>query len=194
MSSDLDPYLHAYACECFGWKCFICNEEAMDQIGIEEQFLADGYVVFTDSLDHSKWVFCTTCRKPFHLKCVTTQTEHQVKLKGWPFICTFNECQGKKIKQVTPPTSQTRSTNWVTKRGHQAGQYFRTFFLHRMMAKQKFSKKGKGGGRSCRPQNRRKMPCPIRARVIRPGRSQTWTRQRNFGRPTRLKPRKISCP
>ena len=102
MSSDLDPYLHAYACECFGWKCFIGNEEAMDQIGIEEQFLADGYVVFTDSLDRSKWVFCTTCRKPFHLKCVTTQTEHQVKLKGWPFICTFNECQGKKKSSGSP--------------------------------------------------------------------------------------------
>ena len=101
--------------------------------------------------------------------------------------------KGNKIKRVTPPTSQTRSTNRVTKWVTKWVTIFGLSFLHRMMAKQKFSKKGKGV-RSCRPQNRRKTPCPIKAREIRDGRSQTWTRQRNFGRPTRQKQRKISCP
>ena len=92
---ELDPYLHAYACDCFGWKCFICNQEAKDQIGIEDQFLGDGKVVLKDGFDDSKWVFCTICKKCYHLECVTTQTEQQIEAKGWPFTCSFNECQGK---------------------------------------------------------------------------------------------------
>ena len=51
MTSNLDSYLHAYAYDCLGWKCFICNEEAKDQIDNKEQFMADGYIVFTDGID-----------------------------------------------------------------------------------------------------------------------------------------------
>ena len=65
--TELDPYHHAYACACFGWKCFICNGEANDQIGIQDQFLADYYVVFTDSIVGTKWVFCMNCKKAYHL-------------------------------------------------------------------------------------------------------------------------------
>ena len=99
---ELDPYLHAYASDSLGWKCFICNEEAKDQIGIEEQFLADYYVVFTDCIDGSKWVFCTSCKKPYHLKCVTSDSEQQIQIKGWPFTCSFNECQGAKSQAGQP--------------------------------------------------------------------------------------------
>ena len=105
MTSNLDSYLHAHACDCLGLKCFICNEEAKDQIGIEDQFIADDYVVFTDSIDGSKWVFYTTCKKPYHLKCVTCDTEQQIHAKGWPFTCTFNECKGK-ANQVGHPFNQ----------------------------------------------------------------------------------------
>ena len=95
MTGNLDSYLHAHACDCLGWKCFICNGEAKDQIGIEDQFMADEYVVFTDGIDGSKWVFFSTCKKLYHLKCVTCDTEQQIHAKEWPFICTFNECKGK---------------------------------------------------------------------------------------------------
>ena len=91
--SDQDAYLHAYAFNCLGWKCYIYNHEAKDQIGIEMQFLGDGHVVFTDQLDGSKWVFCTKCKKSYHLQCVTSSTEQQIEAKEWPFICSFNECK-----------------------------------------------------------------------------------------------------
>ena len=101
---ELDPYQHAYACDCLGWKCFICNNEAKDQIGLEEQFLADGCIVFTDGIDDSKWVFCTTCKNAYHLKCVSCETEEQIHAKGWPFTCTFNKCRGN-IGQAGHPTT-----------------------------------------------------------------------------------------
>ena len=41
---------------------------------------------------NSKWVFCNICKKSFHPACVTHLSEEQVDLKGWPFICTFNQC------------------------------------------------------------------------------------------------------
>ena len=91
--NNQDAYLQAYAVTCLGWKCFICNEEAKDQIGIQMQFLGDGQVVFTDEVDGSKWVFCTGCKQAYHLQCVTSCTEQQLEAKGWPFTCTFNECK-----------------------------------------------------------------------------------------------------
>ena len=99
---ELDPYHHAYACACLGWKCYICSEEAKDQISIEDQFLADDYVIFTDGIEGSKWVFCTTCKKSYHLLCVTSESEQHIKARGWPFTCSFNECEGTK-GQVSQP-------------------------------------------------------------------------------------------
>ena len=93
---ELDPYQPAYASYCLGWKCFICKKEAKDQIGIEDQFLADYCVVFTDGIDGSKWVFYMTCKKAYHLKCVSSESEQHIQAKGWLFTCSFNECQGAK--------------------------------------------------------------------------------------------------
>ena len=69
--------------------------------------------------------------------------------KDGPLYAHLMSANGNKIKRVTPPTSQTRSTNRITK---QVTKWvtkwvtiFRLSFLHRTMAKQKFSKKGKGG-------------------------------------------------
>ena len=100
-------YLDAYAASCLGWKCLICSKEAQDQIGIHMQFVGDEKVVFTDSIDDSKWVFCTTCKQAYHLSCVTSCTEQQVEAKGWPFICSFNECQGQSV-QAGHPSNQPR--------------------------------------------------------------------------------------
>ena len=110
--------------------------------------------------------------------------------KDGPLYAHLMSAKGKKIKRVTPH-SQTRSTNRV---GSPSGSIFPDFLSFTERWQSKNSRRKARGERSCRHQNRRKTPCPIRAREIRPGRSQTWTRQRNFGRPTRLKPRKISCP
>ena len=60
--------------------------------------------------------------------------------KDGPLYAHLMSAKGKKIKRVTPH-SQTRSTKRVTKRVNISG----LSFLHRTMAKQKFSKKGKGG-------------------------------------------------
>ena len=90
---DIDAFYQAYALSIFGWKCLICNNEAKDQIGIEMAWLGDEQVVYTDSIDGSKWVRCNVCKEAYHLACVTSQTEEQVEAKGWPFICTFNQCK-----------------------------------------------------------------------------------------------------
>ena len=52
----------------------------------KEQFLGDERVVFTDSIDCSKWIFCTTCKKCYLLSCVTSYTEQQVESKGGLFL------------------------------------------------------------------------------------------------------------
>ena len=67
--------------------------------------MADGYVVFTDGIDGSKWVLCTTSKKLYHLKCVTGDTEQQIHAKRWPFTFTFNECKGK-ANQAGHPCNQ----------------------------------------------------------------------------------------
>ena len=154
---ELDPYHHAYACDCLGWKCFICNKEAKDQIGLEDQFLADGYTVFTDSIDGAKWVFCTTCKKAFHLKCVTSETEEQIHSKGWPFTCTCQWMQGESKSSRWPlpipiePITKTRSINRVTKRVTISRLCFSFYKM-----KKKFSKKGKGGKVLRTPDERKK--------------------------------------
>ena len=76
--------------------------EAKDQISIEDQFLADDFVIFTDGIDGSKWVFCTTCKKAYHLQCVTYESEQHIKASRWPFTCTFNECKDTKLQAGQP--------------------------------------------------------------------------------------------
>ena len=90
---ELDPYHHAYALSCFGWKCLVCNIEAKDQIGLEMAWLGDEKVVYTDGFDRSKSVCCNGYKKCYHLSCVTGDTEEQVEARGLPFLCTFNQCK-----------------------------------------------------------------------------------------------------
>ena len=92
MAEKNKAYYYAYAVSIFGWKCIICNFKAQDQIGLENSWLADEKVVYTDQLDQSKWVFCNICKKSFHLAGVMHLSEEQVDLKGWLFKCTFNQC------------------------------------------------------------------------------------------------------
>ena len=73
----------------------MCNIEAKDQIGLEMASLGDEKVVYTDGFDRSKWVCCNGCKKCYHLSCVTGDTEEQVEARGWPFLCTFNQCKKK---------------------------------------------------------------------------------------------------
>ena len=47
---ELDAYHHAYALSIFDWKCLICNIEAKDQIGLENDWLGNEKVVYTDGL------------------------------------------------------------------------------------------------------------------------------------------------
>ena len=144
---ELDPYHHGYACACLGWKCYICNEEAKDQIGIEEQFLADDFVVFTDDIDRSKWVFCTTCKKAYHLQCVTYESEQHIKASGWPLPVHSMNVRVPNFKWV----NLTRSTNWVTKQV----TYVECLTNYCSTMKQKFSKKGKGGKVHKTPQEKK---------------------------------------
>ena len=111
---ELEPYHHAYACACRGWKCFICNGEANDQIGIQDQFLADYYVVFTDGIDGTKWVFCMSCKKAYHLQCVTSESEQQIHAKGWHSPVHLMNVKEKQIKRVTNPRFINWVSNWVT--------------------------------------------------------------------------------
>ena len=76
-----EAYLHAYAASIFGWKCVICSIEAPDQLGLNGQHTASETSVYTDGIDHSKWVTCAKCNSYFHLACVTVgtqQTENQI--------------------------------------------------------------------------------------------------------------------
>ena len=157
MTSNLDSYLHAHACDCLGLKCFICNEEAKDQIGIKDQFMADGYVVFTDSIDGSKWVFCTICKKPYHLKCVTCDTEQQIHAKGCHLPAHSMSVKVKQTKWVTLSTNNPgypTSINWVTNQVSKRVTIFELYYC-RKMAKTKFSKKEREA-RHCRPLRRRR--------------------------------------
>ena len=90
-----EAYLHAYAASIFGWKCVICSIEAPDQLGLNGQHTASETSVYTDGIDHSKWVTCAKCNSYFHLACVTVgtqQTENQINSQG-SFVCTFMGCQ-----------------------------------------------------------------------------------------------------
>ena len=78
MDQPLDPATQAYAEDCLGWKCVICNVFAKDQIGIHMQELDGETSVFTDQFDGSKWVICDKCGSKYHLKCVTSESEAKV--------------------------------------------------------------------------------------------------------------------
>ena len=105
-----EAYLHAYAASCFRWRCLICNKEAQDQLGIEEQFLGDGKVVFTDGIDGSKWVYCISCKSAITFN-VSPDTQNN-KLKPKDGLSNANLMSAKviKVKQVTPLALQGRST------------------------------------------------------------------------------------
>ena len=104
---DFEAYNHVQMVQQFGWKCFICSIEAKDQMGLEEQHITDG-VVYTDNNNRSKWVFCSKCKKTYHVDCVCPNKEQPTR---WPFLCTFNECRTDFRYQAGRVTS------------HQAGNY-----------------------------------------------------------------------
>ena len=87
----LHPSSQAYAEDCLGIKCFICDIPSKDPLGVHDQLLQSEKVVFTDRSDGSKWVNCDKCGKIYHLKCVTSETEQEVSKKV--FVCTFNGCR-----------------------------------------------------------------------------------------------------
>ena len=85
---ELEPYHHAYACACLGWKCFICNGEANDQIGIQDQ-----HTTFNVSpLSQSNRSMPKDGHSPVHLMNV----------------------KEKQIKRVTNPRSINRVIKQVT--------------------------------------------------------------------------------
>ena len=88
-TQHLDDYEHAQCVSAFKWKCLICSVEAPDQVGLEMQHIADGFV-YTDGIDQKKWVCCNKCKYTYHLDCVTHEKEEKLH---FPFVCTFNECR-----------------------------------------------------------------------------------------------------
>ena len=88
-TQHLDDYEHAQCVETFKWKCLICSLEAPDQVGLEMQHIGDGYV-YKDGIDQKKWLCCNKCKNTYHLKCVTSEKEENIK---FPFLCMFNECR-----------------------------------------------------------------------------------------------------
>ena len=87
----LDDAMQAYAEDCLGIKCYICNIYAKDQIGVHSQWIEGETSVYTDRADGSKWVNCDKCTKHYHLKCVTSESVEQVSKQR--FICTFMGCK-----------------------------------------------------------------------------------------------------
>ncbi len=92
---ELDAVTHAYAEDCLGWKCTICQLSAKDQLGLQDEWLGCDTTVYTYRFDGSKWVACDECNNKYHLKCVTHQTEEAVIANG-RFFCTFLECKSQK--------------------------------------------------------------------------------------------------
>ena len=88
LTLDFEAYHYAQLAQQFGWKCLICSVEAKDQMGLEEQHLADG-VIYTDNINGTKWLFCNKCKNTYHLNCVCPNMEQNIK---WPFLCRFLEC------------------------------------------------------------------------------------------------------
>ena len=93
---ELDPYHHACALSCFGWKCLVCGIEAKDQIGLKMAWPGDEKVVYTDRIDGSKWLCCNGCKKCFHLSCVTGDTEEQVEARGGHFFALSTNARKNK--------------------------------------------------------------------------------------------------
>ena len=73
---DFEAYHHAQLVQQFGWKCLICSVEAKDQMGLEEQHLADG-VIYTDNIDGTKWLFCNKCKNLLTTSTVSVQIWNQ---------------------------------------------------------------------------------------------------------------------
>ena len=78
-TQHLDAYEHAKCVDLFKWKCLICSVEARDQVGLEMQHIGDG-VVYTDGIDHTKWVCCHGCKERFHLDCVTSEKPENTQM------------------------------------------------------------------------------------------------------------------
>ena len=111
---------------------FICSAKAKDQLDLEETFLSDKKVVFTDGFDSSKWFYCTINKCMYHLKCVTTTTEQKLNPKGGHLSSiSISKSESKWVTY----RGKTRSTKWNT---------YSELFLSPKIMNKKFSKKGKG--------------------------------------------------
>ena len=134
---ELDPYHHAYALSCFGWRCIVCSIEAKDQIGLEMAWLGDEKVVYTDGIDGSKWVCCNGCKKCFHLSCVTDDLVGSVlcaalrpKIKlglKWHGWVTIERLSGRRqgSGHIAGGTRKSRIMSKGTQAGHQVGHFNR---------------------------------------------------------------------
>ena len=91
------------------------------------------------------WYFVQPAENLCTLNVLLHRQNMRLNSKDGPLYAHLMSAKGNKIKRVTPPTSQTRSTNQVTMRVTKRVNIFGLSFLHRTIAKQKFSKKGKGG-------------------------------------------------
>ena len=76
--------------EYFNWRCVICSIQALSPMHLEDQHMLYEYSVYTD-VDNVKWVKCDECMTPYHLKCVTTDSES--KVSAGCFVCTFMGCK-----------------------------------------------------------------------------------------------------
>ena len=132
---DIDAFYHAYALSIFGWKCLICNIEAKDQVGIEMAWLGDEQVVYTDSIDGSKWVCCNVCKEAYHLAVLLPKLRSKLKQKAGHLSALLI-----RANKWVSARSGTRSTKWVTivKRVTK-----RVIFFSMEMAKEKYSTKGR---------------------------------------------------
>ena len=109
-----------------------CVSSAM-LMDLEETFLSDKKVVFTNGFDCSKWFYCTVCKCIYHLKCVTTTTEQKLNPKGGHLSAHSISISKSESKWVTH-LGKTRSTKWIT---------YSKLFLSPKIMKEKFRKKEK---------------------------------------------------
>lgn len=75
--------------EYFYWKCLKCEKLALSPLYLEDQHLANDSVIFID-INFTKWVKCSKCGCPFHLKC-SGKTEQE--LAECEYLCTFLNCE-----------------------------------------------------------------------------------------------------
>ena len=71
--------------EYFNWTCVICSVLAKCPLHLQDQFLVE-HGPYTD-LDGEKWVKCSKCFSPYHVKCLST-----CPAVG-EYICTFMTCK-----------------------------------------------------------------------------------------------------